>query len=56
MGGATSMNIRFFIFSIVAGMVIGFAGVNVGEQPIKTFFLLLALCIAHELTQEKHNA
>ena len=46
------MNIRFFIFSVVAGAVIGFAGANVVDQPIKTILLLLALCITHQFTQK----
>jgi len=53
MSNVILLNIRFFIFSIVAGAVIGFAGVNVVDQPIKTFLLLLALCITHLLTQER---
>ena len=47
------MSKQFFIFSIVAGAVIGFAGVNFTDQPIKTILLLLALCITHLLTQER---
>jgi hypothetical protein len=46
------MNIRFFIFPIVTGVVMGFAGVNIVDQPIKTLLSILALCITHELTQE----
>ena len=46
------MNIRFFIFPTVTGVVMAFAGVNIVDYPIKTFLSILALCIAHELTQE----
>jgi hypothetical protein len=47
------MNKRFFIFPFVAGVVLALAGLNIVDQPYKTFSLLLLLCIAHELTQEK---
>ena len=53
--GKTMMNKRFFIFPTVAGVVMALAGVNIVDQPIKTFLLILALCITHELTQEKNT-
>lgn len=46
------MNIRFFIFPTVTGVVMAFAGVNIVDQPIKTFVSILVLCITHELTRE----
>ena len=48
------MSKRFFIFPTVTGVIMALAGVNIVDQPIKTFLLILALCVTHELTQDKN--
>ena len=47
------MNKKFFIFPMVTGVVMALAGANIVEQPIKTMFLLLVLCMTHEFTKGK---
>jgi hypothetical protein len=47
------MSKQFFIFPTVAGVVMAFAGINIVDQPIKTMFLLLVLCMTHEFTKGK---
>ena len=47
------MSKQFFIFPLVAGAVMAFAGINIVDKPIKTMFLLFILCMTHEFTKGK---
>lgn len=40
------------IFGAIGGIVVGAAGCNFSDQPVKTVVLLVILCLAHVFVQE----